>query len=455
MKFYPLLITCLRALSRNLMRAFLTVLGIVIGIASVVAIMEIGEGSKQQVKASIASLGADTVAIFPTAIEKAGVSSGSGGRASLFPSDADVIMNECSNTVLLATPTVRASGQAIYKGNNWNPSTIQGGNEHYLVVTGWKLAYGRNFNKEMVDAADRVCVVGQTIVNELFKGENPTGKNLRIRDVVFTVIGVLEGRGSSSWGSDLDDCIYMPWTSLRVRLQGSSGTTDIPKPSAANQSGVSSTNRYPTGLINFYAGANLQAYEDAPHPLRTRTVEAIMVKIKNKENANPAMDEMALVLRRQHGLNAGELDDFKLHDRAEFLKLVTSSSDTIAAVLLVVSAISLVVGGVGIMNIMMVSVTERTREIGLRMAVGARPRDIMAQFLLEAILLCMIGGVLGLMLGRTASIIVSEQYNWKVVSSSSVMFLSVGVSATIGMIFGWYPAYKASRMDPIDALRHE
>lgn len=455
MKFYPLLITCLRALSRNLMRAFLTVLGIVIGIASVVAIMEIGEGSKQQVKDSIASLGADTVMIFPASAKTAGVSSGRGGRASLFPADADVIMRDCSETVLLATPTVRASGQAIYKGQNWSPGSIQGGNEHYLEVSGWKIAYGRGFDKQMVDAADRVCVVGQSIVDELFAGENPVGENLRIRDVVFTVIGVLEERGSSSWGTDLDDCIYMPWTSIRVRLQGSSAAVNIPKPSSSNQSGVSSTKRYSTDSINFYPGADLQPYPDAPHPLRTRTVDNIAVKIKNKEDANPAMDQIAMALRRQHGLEAGELDDFQLRDRAEFSKMVTSSSNTIGAVLLVVSTISLVVGGVGIMNIMMVSVTERTREIGLRMAVGARPRDIMAQFLLEAVLLCLMGGVIGILLGRTAAIIVSNQNNWVVVSSPFVMFLAVGVAATIGIVFGWYPAYKASRMDPIDALRHE
>ena len=217
----------------------------------------------------------------------------------------------------------------------------------------------------------------------------------------------------------------------------------------------SSTSTFSTSAVNFYAGSELQPYTSAPHPLRTRTVDNLIIKIKDKENAKPAMEQITQVLRREHNLAPGVLDDFEMFDRGQISNMVTSISDTMTTLLMAVAFISLVVGGVGIMNIMLVSVTERTREIGLRMAVGARPRDIMQQFLLESVLLCLVGGLLGILLGHMASSIISAQAGWPIATSYAAMMLAVSVAAVIGIVFGWYPAYKASRLDPIDALHHE
>ncbi len=455
MKIGTLLVTCLKALVRNPMRAALTVLGIVIGIAAVVAIMEIGEGSKKQVADKFSSMGTNVVTISGASVSTAGVSSGMGGRASLYAEDSEALMRECPQFVKAASPVVRASGQVIVGNQNWSPRSIMGGNEHYLSIEGWKVAYGSGFTRQQVNEASRVCVIGQTIANELYAGTDPIGQDIRIKDVVFTVIGVLEAKGADGMGNDQDDCIMLPWTSIRTRLMGASGSATISKGGAANSASVSSTDTFSTSAVNFYPGCDLQPYANAPHPLRTRTVDSIAVQVIDGKSPEAAMDAMTPVLRRQHELEPGVLDDFNMRDRSQFVKMMTETTSTISSLLIAVAMISLVVGGVGIMNIMMVSVTERTREIGLRMAVGARPCDIMWQFLLEAVLLCTIGGFIGIAAGRLASSIVSEQMGWPVSSSVSAMVLSVSVAAVIGIVFGWYPAWKGSRLDPIDALRHE
>ena len=456
MKYSTLFMTCLRGLVRNPMRAALTVLGIVIGIAAVVAIMEIGEGSKQQIADKFSSLGANVINVFGASVSTSGVNSGMGGRASLVPSDADAIMQECQSTVISASPFVRASGQVIVGNMNWSPNSIKGGNEHYLDIEGWEVELGSAITKAQVDTAARVCLIGKTIANQLYPNQNPIGQDIRIKDVVFTVIGVLASKGADGMGNDQDDCLILPWTSIRTRLMGASGNAVITKGGAANSaSKVSATDTFSTSSVNYYPGCDLQPFSNAPHPLRTRTVDSILVKIRSSENSTPAMDEMTTVLRRQHKLEPGVLDDFELRDRSQFVKMVTGTSETMSNLLIAVAMISLIVGGVGIMNIMMVSVTERTREIGLRMAVGARPRDIMQQFLLEAVLLCLVGGLIGIIIGRVASQLVSSHYGWPVATSPAAMALSVTVAAVIGIIFGWYPAYKASRLDPIEALHHE
>ena len=456
MKYTTLLITCLRGLVRNPMRAALTVLGIVIGIAAVVAIMEIGEGSKQQIADKFSGLAASVVQISGASVNTSGVNSGMGGRASLYPSDADVIMRECQSTVECASPLVRASGQVIVGNMNWSPGSIRGGNEHYLNIEGWVVDRGSAFTKKQVEEAARVCLIGNTIAEKLYPGQDPIGQDIRIKDVVFTVIGVLGTKGLDGMGNDQDDCLVLPWTSIRTRLMGSSGSATITKGGAANSSrSVSSTSTYSTSSVDFYPGCDLQPFSNAAHPLRTRTVDSILVKIRSKESSTPAMDAITPVLRRQHQLDPGVLDDFEMRDRAQFMKMVTGTSETVSKLLIAVAMISLVVGGVGIMNIMMVSVTERTREIGLRMAVGARPRDIMQQFLLEAVLLCLVGGFIGIVVGRISSQLVSSYFNWPIAVSPEAMAISVTVAACIGMVFGWYPAYKASKLDPIDALHHE
>lgn len=454
MKIANLFITCLRALVRNPMRAALTILGIVVGIAAVVAIREIGEGSKQQIATNIASMGANTVNVSGASVRTAGVNSGMGGRASLLATDAQALMDECPEYVTLASPVVRASGQVIVGNTNWSPNSIMGGNEHYLSIEGWKIAKGSAFTKAQVDNSERVCLIGQTIAKELYKDTDPIGQDIRIKDVVFTVIGVLAGKGSDMWG-DKDDCIMLPWTSVRTRLVGSSGSATVGKAGAANSSKPSATSTFPTTSVSFYPGCDVQPYTNAPHPLRTRTVDSITVLIKDSAQARAAMDAMTPVLRRQHHLEPGVEDDFDLRSRSEFAEAVTSTSQTMSSLLIAVALISLIVGGVGIMNIMMVSVTERTREIGLRMAVGARPRDIMRQFLLESVLLCVIGGGIGILIGRLASSAVSSHFGWPIAPDPAAMLGAVSIAGGIGIIFGWYPAYKASKLDPIDALHHE
>lgn len=455
MKFGPLLLTCISALIRNPMRAMLTVLGIVIGIAAVVAIMEIGNGSKKQISDQMAGLGADVINVFSASTRTAGVSGGMNTRASIYAEDADAIVKECSDTVQTATPVVRANAQVIVGNKNWSPNSIVGGNENYLDIEGWELASGSPFTKEHVTNSSRVCLIGSTIARELFEGEDPIGKDIRIKDVMFTVIGVLATKGADMGGNDKDDCIILPWSSVRTRLKGATNEATITAGGAANRSSVSSTDTFSTSAVDFYPGSDLQPFTNAPHPLRTLTVDFISVKVKDVTTISRTMDDMAAVLRRQHRLEPGVLDDFTLRDRAQFTKMVTSTADTMSTLLIAVAMISLVVGGVGIMNIMMVSVTERTKEIGLRMAVGARPVDIMWQFLLEAVLLCITGGILGIALGRTISLIVAAKTGLPVESSPAAMLLAVSVSAIIGIIFGWYPAYKGSKLDPIDALHHE
>ena len=456
MKYSTLLLTCLGGLVRNPMRAALTVLGIVIGIAAVVAIMEIGEGSKQQIADKFSTLGASVINIFGASVNTSGVNSGAGGRASLYPSDAEAIMQECQSTVVSASPFVRASGQVIVGNMNWSPGSIKGGNEYYLDIEGWEVERGTAITRKQVDEAARVCLIGSTIAEKLYPNQDPIGQDIRIKDVVFTVIGVLVKKGLDGMGNDQDDCLILPWTSIRTRLMGSSGSATITKGGAANSTrSVSSTSTFSTSAVDFYPGCDLQPFSNAPHPLRTRTVDSILVKIRSSESSTPAMDEMTPVLRRQHKLEPGVLDDFEMRDRSQFMKMVTGTSETVSKLLIAVAMISLVVGGVGIMNIMMVSVTERTREIGLRMAVGARPRDIMQQFLLEAVLLCLVGGILGIIMGRIASQLVSSHFGWPIAVSPGAMVLSVTVAAVIGIVFGWYPAYKASRLDPIEALHHE
>ena len=451
-----LLITCIRGLIRNPMRAFLTVLGIVIGIAAVVAIMEIGDGSSKQIASQLSTLGADTITVRGASVSTGGVNTGMGGRASLYATDATAIMKHCGGLVVSASPVVRASGQVIVGNKNWSPNSIMGGNEHYLDIEGWKVKRGSAFTRKQVEDSARVCLIGNTIARELYPNTDPIGRDIRIKDVVFTVIGVLAEKGTDMMGNDKDDCILIPWSSIRTRLMGASGTASLSKGGASNSTNkASSTDTFTSSGVDLYPGCDVQPYTNAPHPMRTRTVDSLTVKIKDQTVASKAIAEMTTVLRREHGLAPGILDDFDIRNRQEMIDMMTSTADTMKKLLVVVALISLVVGGVGIMNIMMVSVTERTREIGLRMAVGARPRDIMFQFLTEAVLLCLTGGVLGIGLGRLASIIVASQSGWPVASSPSAMALSVAVAGTIGIIFGWYPAWKASKLDPIDALHHE
>lgn len=454
MKFIPLLKTCIKALIRNPMRASLTILGIIIGIASVIALMEIGRGSTEQIKGTIASMGANVVNIFPGSVTTGAVRTGSGGRASLTPGDCESIVRECPS-VVRATSVMRTNGQIIYGGINWNPSQIEGGTVDYLRIRDWyDVAEGEPYSEEDVMYARRVCLVGQTIVKEVFGGRSPVGEHIRIKNVMFKVIGVLKKKGANMMGRDQDDVVVIPWTSIRFRLQGLGGGTAA-STSSASSSSFDRSSTYASNSVDYYPESDISDYTNQPHPRRFNNIENIMVQISDPEKSAQAIDEISVILRQRHRIPEGAEDDFRVWDMAEMSRVVSSTSESMTQLLLIVAMISLVVGGVGIMNIMMVSVTERTREIGLRMAVGARAGDILRQFLLEAILLCLVGGAIGIMFGRISSIIVSKSIGWPITAVPEAMVLAVGVSAAIGCVFGWYPAWKASRMDPIDALRHE
>ncbi|MDO4411006.1 MAG: ABC transporter permease [Akkermansia sp.] len=454
MKFLPLLKTCIKALVRNPMRASLTILGIIIGIAAVIAMVEIGRGSTEQIRSTLASMGADTLNIRPGAVSKTGINTGAGGRATLTYADSLALMSDC-NMVIRSSPVIRANGQVIYGNKNWKPETVVGGSVEYLQIKNWsEMETGQPFTEEDVDYARRVCVIGQTVASELFGDfESALGKDIRIKNVMFKVIGVLKRKGANMMGQDQDDCIIIPWTSVRFRLQGLGGADTAS--SGKTKYTFNRADKYPSSAIDYYTETTDQEYTSAPHPRRFNNIDSIMAQITIPERSSEAIDEITAVIREKHKLRDGQLDDFRVWDMAEMSRAMSSTSEIMTSLLTIVAMISLVVGGVGIMNIMLVSVTERTKEIGLRMAVGARPCDIMSQFLLEAVLLCLVGGILGIGTGKLVSYIVSTTMKWSVSSAPEAMILAVAVSAIIGLGFGWYPAWKASRMDPIDALRHE
>lgn len=452
MKSLPLLKTCIKSLTGNPMRASLTILGIIIGIAAVIALVEIGRGSTEQIKRTITSMGADTMNIYPGAVTRSGIRSGAGGQATLTPEDAEALARDCPS-VLRASPVMRIRGQIVYGNTNWNPNRVQGGNVDYLHIRDWaEMKEGVPYSEDDVLYGRRVCLVGQTIYNEVFGGRSPIGEEIRIKDVMFTVIGVLPRKGANMNGWDQDDTVLIPWTSIRSRLQGLGGEV------AATGSASTTFRRsdtYASSGIDYYASNSDTPYTNAPHPRRFNTIEYIMVEIAEPEHSAKSIEEITAVLRQRHHIAPGEPNDFEIRDMAEITRTLGSTSESMTRLLLIVAMISLVVGGVGIMNIMMVSVTERTKEIGLRMSIGARGRDILRQFLLEAVLLCLAGGAVGIVFGRVVSTLVSHSVGWPTATVPQAMLLAVGVSAAIGMTFGWYPAWKASRLDPIDALRHE
>ena len=329
-------------------------------------------------------------------------------------------MKDCP-MVLRATPVVRASGQVIYGNKNWSPETVEGGSVEYLKIKSWyDMERGQPFSDEDVEQARRVCVIGQTVAKELFGDEDPLGKDIRIKNVMFKVIGILKKKGANMMGRDQDDSIILPWTSIRYRLQGLGGGST----SASSSKSTTTFNRadkYTSSSVDYYTETTDQPYTDAPHPRRFNNIDSIMAQIADPERSSEAIDQITEVIRAKHSLKDGQLDDFRVWDMAEMSRAMSSTTEVMTNLLMIVAMISLVVGGVGIMNIMLVSVTERTKEIGLRMAVGARPQDIMRQFLLEAVLLCVVGGALGILLGKAISTVVSRTMNWATASSPEAM----------------------------------
>jgi ABC-type antimicrobial peptide transport system permease subunit len=457
MKIHRTVRTALLALRRNPMRAMLTTLGIVIGVGAVIAMMEIGNGSSSAIKKSIASMGANTILVLPGTAASGGVSFGSGSVTTLTPQDYEAIVRECPS-VSNAAPVVRARTQVVYGSRNWVPSSIIGTTPSFLEVRDWAdLAEGEVFSDRDVLNANKVCVMGQTLVRELFQGESPIGKEIRIKNVSFRVVGVLSAKGANMMGSDQDDILLAPWTTIKYRVAGSTlATTNQSSSSSDTSTTINSLSKlYPGGQQSLYpVRSDIQA-ADNPMPVRFTNIDQIMTAAVSSAEISAAIQQITATLRERHRVRNEEADDFTIRDMTEMTKTLTATTMLMTNLLLCVALISLLVGGVGIMNIMLVSVTERTREIGLRMAVGARARDILRQFLVESVVLCLVGGGAGILLGHGGSQLVRLFLHWPIENSPGAIAAAVLVSAGVGIIFGYYPAWRASRLDPIEALRYE
>ena len=447
--------TALGALRRNKMRSGLSALGVIIAVAAVIAMTEIGEGSKAVVRKGIASMGANTVMVFSGSTSTGGVSQGTSTSVTLTPDDAAEIARQCP-AVSAVAPVVRARSQVVYGNRNCVPDQISGSTPAYLVVRDWQdMAAGEMFTDLDVRNGNRVCVLGTTVRRDLFPDTNPVGKEVRISNVSFRVVGVLGRKGANMIGMDQDNVVLAPWTTIKYRVSGTIYTNTNQSSSSSGGGSVNTlSNLYPPPTSKYPSRSSSQV-ANYPQPVRFTNVDQILVKVASEEKIKPTIDHMTALLRERHRIHEGAEDDFDVRDMTELMNMFSATTQSISLLLLVVALISLVVGGVGIMNIMLVSVTERTREIGLRMAVGARSYHILRQFLVEAVVLCLVGGGTGIVLGRGASMLVRWLINWPTQASVTTIIAAVAVSAGVGIAFGFYPAWKGSRSDPIVALRYE
>jgi putative ABC transport system permease protein len=400
----------LRALAINKLRSALTMLGIVIGVGAVIVMLAVGSGAQARVEEQIRALGSNLLLIMPGATTAGGVRMGFGSSSTLSEEDVAAINRDIPEA--LAAPALRGSAQVIWGNANWS-TQIYGITPQYLDVRQWPLASGRGLEPHEMAGAGKVCLIGSTVARQLFGAADPVDQMIRIKRVPFRVIGVLETKGQSLMGTDQDDVILMPITTARSRVLGSA--------SAAKQ----------------------------------RSVGTIWVKVADGVRASTVEGEVRALLRQRHRLQPGADDDFSLRNLAEVMAAQEASSRVLALLLAAVASVSLLVGGIGIMNIMLVSVTERTREIGLRMAVGARTRDILGQFLVEAVTLSLIGGLAGVALGMGAAMAIASFAGWRIVLSPEAVGLAVAFAFVIGVFFGFYPARKAARLNPVEALRFE
>jgi putative ABC transport system permease protein len=394
------------ALMRNKFRAFLTMLGIIIGVASVIAMLAIGQGSKKSIQDQMLSMGSNLVFIMPGSQQRGGVMMGGSNTQTLKLEDVDAIREQCT-AISAVSPEVRSSGQVVFGNLNW-PTSIYGSNAEYLDIKKFTIESGRIFTDKEIKSLAKVCLVGQTIVEKLFgKGIDPIGQTIRIKNIPIKIIGVLGDKGENSFGQDQDDLLIAPYTTVQRRFLA----------------------------VDYIQGIYTSAISES------RTDEAIA--------------QLQQVMRKQHKIANPENDDFRVMSQSELVKTFTSISDILTTLLGAIAGISLLVGGIGIMNIMYVSVTERTREIGLRMSIGGKGRDILMQFLIESTMLSVAGGVIGIALGYLISSVVGSMMGWPVVVMTQSVVLSFLVCSAIGIFFGWYPARKASNLNPIDALRYE
>ncbi len=397
----------MRALVRNKTRSLLTALGIIIGIAAVIAVVAVGQGASVTMRNQISSMGNNLLMIFPGSQRTGGFHGGAGTQQTLTAEDGEAILRECP-MVQAMSPMVRAGGQCIYRENDWATS-VQGVNVQYQEVRSWDVASGSFFTDSDLRSAARVCVLGQTVAENLFQGEDPLNKTIRIKNMPFRVVGVMTKKGSAAWGQDQDDTIIAPWTTVRRVLQNS-----------------------PFNNVN-----------------------QLMMSLVSMDALPAAKDEISKILRQRHRLNQTTDDDFTITDMTEVTQMITQVSSLMTMLLTIIASISLAVGGIGIMNIMLVAVSERTREIGLRLAVGARRRDILMQFLAEAVALSGAGGIIGIGLGISVANIVAKVNHWPVMISASAILLALTFSAGVGIFFGFYPAWRAARLNPIESLRRE
>ena len=450
--------TALHGLSRNIMRAALTTLGIVIGVAAVIAMMEIGSGSASAIQATIASMGANNLIVLPGTASSGGVSFGAGSVMTLTPQDAEAIQSE-SPAVRGAVPVVRARTQVIYGSRNWVPSFIYGTTPAWLEVREWGLSEGDMFTDRDVRNASKVCVLGQRLVRELFQGENPLGKEVRVKNVSFRVIGVLSAKGANMMGMDQDDVLLAPWTTIKFRVTGSSAET-ANQSAAGTGSGTSTTVNslnqiYPTAQNQLYPIPSATQAANTPLPVRFINVDQILTAGRSAPEIPAAIKQITQILRERHRIGPGEPDDFNIRDMTEMTKALTSTSDMMTKLLLAVALISLLVGGC--------RHHEHHAGVGDGADPGNRPahggrglgRDILQQFLAESVILCFCGGAVGILAGRGISILVRVLLDWPTELSLSAIVAAFVVSVTVGIVFGFYPAWKASRLDPIIALRYE
>jgi len=405
MKIGATLRMALRALRRNKMRSTLTALGIIIGVGAVIAMVGIGNGAKSQVEAQIASLGQNVVLVFAGNWSSSGARSGWGGAGTMTVDDALAIGREIPG-VITVSPEVRDRQQVLANGLNWN-TQILGEGPDYLDIRQWVLTDGAMFTDQDVRSTAKVCVIGKTIINQLFPSDDPVGKVVIIRNIPFKILGVLTPKGLSVMGTDQDDVIIIPYTSEMKRVS------------------------------------------------KRTNLSSINVQSASPDVSDSVQRGISDLLRQRHRLGQNRDDDFTIRGQQEITDTFTATTNTMTVLLGAIASVSLIVGGIGIMNIMLVSVTERTREIGIRMAVGAHGRDILLQFLIEAIMLSSVGGVIGIVLGVGSAELLSVWKQWPMVISASSVIVAFVFSAAVGVFFGFYPARKASRLDPIDALRYE
>ena len=395
----------LRALANNKLRAFLTMLGIIIGVASVITMLAIGQGSKKSIQKQISEMGSNMIMIHPGADMRGGVRQDPSSMQTLKLTDYESLRNE-TNYISAISPNVSSSGQLI-AGNNNYPSSVSGVGIDYLEIRQLNIESGEMFTESDIQTSAKVCVIGKTIADNLFPNEDPIGRIIRFNQVPFRVVGVLKSKGYNSMGMDQDDVVLAPYTTVMKRLLA-------------------------------------QTY-----------LEGIFASALTEDMTDNASEEITEILRRNHKLKESDDDDFTIRSQQELSSMLNSTTDLMTTLLACIAGISLVVGGIGIMNIMYVSVTERTREIGLRMSVGARGIDILSQFLIEAILISITGGIIGVIIGCGASFIVKNVAHWPIYIQTWSVLLSFAVCTITGVFFGWYPAKKAADLDPIEALRYE